>query len=260
MLVHPPNTSSSLSPKHLKTSNCRHPLDQTCNLQASIDMATLRTYSRDVSRPTAIDEMGDYETRHSRSKHQSRRKHRSRPQESPPAARAVATHPKKISDPIADRDNAPSLELDFMHGLEDRIAFGKSVRVDVLVSLRYPQQQPSVHPLHLDYSRLIAITTIVAEDQDGNRIPMDASTLAGQKTCDTVHSIQQAEKQLLHHFPDRLAMGYSSFPDLRIGRPGTYRIRVTMMRTGGSADEGAVNVACIDSNLITVLPPVTRRR
>jgi hypothetical protein len=129
--------------------------------------------------------------------------------------------------------------------------------------LRHPHQHPSVQPMHLNYSRLITFTTLVADDHNGERVPMEASALSAQKTCDTVHSIQEPEQQrsnLWHYFPDRLPLGYSSFPDLRIARPGTYRIRVTLMRTGGSAEEGAINVACIDSAPISVYPPSTRRR
>lgn len=150
-----------------------------------------------------------------------------------------------------------------MHEPDDKITLGRPVKTDILVSLRYPQQSPSVHPLHLTYSRLITFTTLVAERRDGERVPMEPSALLAQKTCDTIHGFSQPEKQraaLWHYFPDRLPLGYSSFTDLKIAKPGIYRLRVTLMRTGGSAEEGAVNLACIDSAPISVSPPSTRRR
>jgi hypothetical protein len=144
-----------------------------------------------------------------------------------------------------------------------KIAIGRSVKVEVMVSLRLPQQPSSIHPMHLDYSRLITFATLVAEDQNGDLYPMEASALLTQKTCDTVHSFPHPDKQCAvfwHQSPHQLPLGFSSFPELRIARPGTYRIRVTLMRTGGSAEEGAINVTCIDSMPINVCPPPTRRR
>ena len=223
----------------------------------------MRTALRDVSRPTAVDEREAYEPHRSRSKRQSRRKQRAKHHDSAQPTRAVPVQPKTISDPVSDRDNAPKLGLDFLNQPDEKIAFGKSVKVDVLISLRYSHQRPSVRPMHLNYSRLITFTTLVADGHNGERVPMEASALSAQKTCDTIHSIQEPEQQrssLWHYFPDRLPLGYSSFPDLRIARPGTYRIRVTLMRTGGSAEEGAINVASIDSVPISVYPPSTRRR
>lgn len=226
-------------------------------------MASRRTSLRDVSRPIAVDDREPYELRRSRSKRQSRCKQRTKRHESAQPTKVVQVYPKAISDPLPDRDDAPTLDLDFISQPDERVAFGKSVRVDVLVSLRYPHQDPSVHPMHLNYSRLITFTTLVADGHNGERVAMEASALSTQKTCDTVHSFQEPEQQQSswwHYFPDRLPLGYSSFPDLRIARSGTYRLRVTLMRTGGSAEEGAVSIACIDSVPINVYPPSTRRR
>ena len=225
-------------------------------------MATIRTSLRDISRPTVLDERETYEPHRSRSKRQSCRRQRAKHHESVQPTRVVPVHNRTVWDPVSDDGNAPTLGLDFIRQPDEKIAFGKSVRVDVLVSLRHPHQHPSIQPMHLNYSRLITITTLVADGHNGERVPMEASALSTQKTCDTVHSIQEPEHQQSwwHHFPDRLPLGYSSFPELRIARPGTYRIRVTLMRTGGSADEGATNVACIDSLPISVYPPSTRRR
>lgn len=226
-------------------------------------MASIRTSLRDASRPTAIDDRKAHEPHRSRSKRQSRCKQRTKHHESVHPTRAVPVHPKTIPDPVPEHDSVPMLGLDFISQPDKQIAFGKSVRVDVLVSLRYPHQHPSVQPMHLNYSRLITFTTLVADGHNGERVPMEASALSTQKTCDTVHSFQEPEQQQSswwQYLPDRLPLGYSSFPDLRITRPGTYRVRVTLMRTGGSAEEGAVNVACIDTAPICVYHPTTRRR
>ena len=223
----------------------------------------MRTGLRDVSRPTVINEREAHEPHRSRSKRHSRRKQRTKHHESPKPTRVVPVHSLTISDSGSDYDIAPTLGIDFINQPDDKISFGKSVRADVLISLRYPNQRPSVQPMHLDYSRLVTFTTLVADSHNGERVPMEASALSAQKTCDTVHTIQEPDQQRSswwHCFPDRLPLGYSSFPDLKIARPGTYRVRVTLMRTGSSAEEGAVSVACTDSAPISVYPPSMLRR
>ena len=226
-------------------------------------MATMRRSVRDASRPMAIDIHDTYKAHHARGRHHIRRKHSIKRHNSPHSPRAAIAQLPKLSKPISDEDNAPSLELDFIRQPYDRITLGQSIKIDVLVSLRYPQHVPSVQPIHLDYSPLITFTTLVAEGRNGEEIPMEASAILAQKTCDTVHSFQQPEKQvaaLWHHFPDRLPLGFSSFTDLRITRTGVYRLRTTLMRTGGSAGDGVISLACIDSMPITVCPTLTRRR
>lgn len=226
-------------------------------------MAATRRTVRDAARPTAIDAKEAYKAHQSRDRHHLHRKQSTKRHDSPQSPQAASVHHRKLSDPSTDGGNAPSLELDFIHEPHERIVLGQPVKTDILVSLRYPQQVPSVHPTHLNYSPFITFATLVAEGRNGERSPLDATAIFAQKNCDTVHSFQQPEKQraaLWQHFPDRLPLGFSSFTDLRIARPGTYRIRVTLMRTGGSAEEGAVNLACIDSMPITVCPPSTRRR
>jgi hypothetical protein len=225
-------------------------------------MATIRTNFRDVSRPSAVDEREAYEPHRSRSKRQSRRRQRTKHHDSVQPTRVVPMHHKMDLDLLSESDNAPTLGLDFISQPDEKIAFGKSVRVDVVVSLRHPRQHPSVQPMHLNYSRLITFTTLVSDGHNGERVPMEASALSTQKTCDTLHSIQEPEHQQSwwDYFPDRVPLGYSSFPELRIARPGTYRIRVTLMRAGGSAEEGATNVTSIDSAPISVYPPSTRQR
>jgi hypothetical protein len=236
---------------------------QCATCKHSQDMATLQRSHRDASRPIAIDVHDTYKAHHSRGRHHIRRKQSVKQHGSPQSPRPPTVQIPKLAKPVPDEDNAPSLELDFIRQPYDKITLGQSTKIDILVSLRYPQQAPSVLPVHLDYSPFITFATLVAEGRNGERIPMEASAILAQKTCDTIHSFQQPEKQCVafwHHFPDRLPLGFSSFTDLKITKTGVYRLRTTLMRTGGSAGDGAVSLACIDSMPITVCPPPTRRR
>jgi hypothetical protein len=83
---------------------------------------------------------------------------------------------------------------------------------------------------------------------------MPYGTLTGPQLADSVHTPSREEA-------DYNVMGYISFPELVIRTPGTYQIRITLMRIGapGIEDRGAITLHTIDSQQIAVTGSVEAR-
>lgn len=118
-------------------------------------------------------------------------------------------------------------------------------------TLRVDRQRQSTPSGNIDQEsgRLMAVATLVAHDGDGSSTPVEAGVLTGPQLADTVHPA-----------PSTGTLGYVSFPDLVIRSPGTFRIRVTLLRMSATAHsgqttsplQGATSLVSIDSEPVVV--------
>lgn len=123
----------------------------------------------------------------------------------------------------------------------------------VVVSLRSPspsQGSASVNPDRIDTSSLFAITTLLHERSDGSLTPLEAGSLTGQKTYDSVHDMPPDSVRTFERIhPDLTVLGYFSFPGLVIRQAGVFRVRTTLARMGV---EGATSLVVVDSEAVKV--------
>lgn len=125
------------------------------------------------------------------------------------------------------------------------------IPLDSPFTLRVDRQRQNSSNGNFDHDRgrLMAVATLVANDGDGSSTPVDAGVLTGPQLADTVHPT-----------PSTGTLGYVSFPDLIIRSPGTFRIRVTLLRMSATAHagqavsslQGATSLVSIDSEPVIV--------
>lgn len=146
--------------------------------------------------------------------------------------------------------SSPSIfSLDPVNELPSEVRAG--FPLDSPFTLRVDRQRQSSSNGNLDHDsgRLMAVATLVAHDGDGLSTPVNAGILTGPQLADTVHPA-----------PSTGTLGYVSFPDLVIRSPGTFRIRVTLLRMSATAHagqtasalQGATSLVSVDSELVIV--------
>lgn len=79
---------------------------------------------------------------------------------------------------------------------------------------------------------------------------MEAGSLTGQKTYDSVHAMPADSVRTFERLnPNLVVLGYFSFPGLLIRQAGIFRIRTTLARM---EVEGAVSLVVEDSEPVKV--------
>ena len=229
---------------------------------ANTNMADMshRTYLRDRSGPRAVDaaDRAPEKSRGSTRRHKDsddREKHRSKRSNSDRSSPKGSGHRRKVSNskPSNTFAERPSFELNVIEQPARGIQLGMLVEASVMVSLRLPSADRVISSDCVDTSRLLAITSLVADTRNGERMSLEAGSLTGQKMYDSIHPIpEECADTLARNQPCRIALGYFSFPGLLIRQAGTYRIRTTLVKMSNSADAGATSLLAVDSEPIKV--------
>ena len=129
-----------------------------------------------------------------------------------------------------------------------------------MVSLRFPSPDRAIDGANVDITRLFAAVSLVADTRSGERVPVEAGLLGGQKSFDSVHEIPEEHVETMARSqPCRVALGYFTFSGLVIRQAGSYRIRTTLiqMPASGSSQQGATSILSVDSESIKVERRVT---
>lgn len=153
-------------------------------------------------------------------------------------------------DSCAER---PYFELDVIGQPSKSIVLGQTIETSLLLSLRLPAVDRSITPASIDCSRLFAVVSLVADNRNGERVPLEAGVMAGQKMFDSVHPIlADYTARLSNNEPCRLALGYFTFPSMLIRQSGTYRIRTTLIKMSAAGEGGGMSILTTDSETIKV--------
>ena len=227
------------------------------------DMAdmTQRSYLRDRSGPRAVDGgRGRDKIRNASRSHKDgddREKHRSKRHELSRSPKKESSHRRKVSNHNSPSTNVtaerPSFELHIIAPPAQSIPLGLPVQMSIMISLRLPSSDQVISANSVDTSRLLALTSLVAENRNNERIPLEPGLLSGQKMYDSVQPFSEDDAAALARSdPCRLHLGYFAFPDLLIRQAGTYRIRTTVMKMDASPDSGATSLLEVDSEPIKV--------
>lgn len=221
--------------------------------------STQKTYLRDSHGPRVVDagkgrsssRRQAEESDKSRSKHSSSRK----------PSKPESSHSRKPSSTLASasasssQQERPTFELDIIGQPQRSIIFGTTVEASVMVSLKVPSPDMAASYRNLDTSRLLAVVSLVADTRSGERTAVECGTLTGQKMFDSVHPIpEECVPSLARSQPCRLALGYFSFPGLLIRQPGSYRLRISLIKMGASdsSSSGGSTISTVDSEAIRV--------
>lgn len=222
--------------------------------------STQKTFLRDSHGPRVVDAgKGRHSSRRQgeendkqRSKHSSTRKS-SKPEGSSHGRKSSSTPASGATS--SSHQERPSFELDIIGQPQRSIVFGTTVEASVMVSLKVPSPDMAASYRNLDTSRLLAVVSLVADTRSGDRTAIECGTLTGQKMFDSVHPIpEECVPSLARSQPCRLALGYFSFPGLLIRQPGTYRLRISLIKMGASdsSSSGGQTIATVDSEAIRV--------
>lgn len=209
-----------------------------------------KSYLRDGYGPRAVEGSRDKgRTSNKRDDDKQRSKHSSSRRPSEPRS----SHRRKSSS--ASSSERPSFELDVVGQPSRAIIFGQTVDASVMVSLRCPTPEMVASCRSIDTTRLMGVVSLVADSRSGERVPAECGTLSGQKMFDSLHEVpEEIAESLARSQPCRLALGYFSFPALLIRQPGAYRLRITLIKMGGSGSTagGGSSILAIDSDTIRV--------
>ncbi|PIA94892.1 hypothetical protein CB0940_07974 [Cercospora beticola] len=205
-----------------------------------------KSYLRDGSGPRAVDSKSRGSSRRDDDKQRSKHSSSRRPSDS-----KSSSHRREAS--VASKSEGPTFELDVIGQPSRSIIFGQTVETSVMVSLQCPSPEVAARYQGMDTSRLMGVVSLVADSRSGGRVPVECGTLTGQKMFDSVHECSNdIAESLARSQPSRLALGYLTFPQLLIRQPGSYRLRVTLIKMGGSGSSGGSTVLATDSETIKV--------
>ncbi|CZT14907.1 uncharacterized protein RCC_12263 [Ramularia collo-cygni] len=219
--------------------------------------STQKTYLRDSHGPRVVDAGKGRSS--SRRQTEDSDKQRSKHSSSRKSSKQESSHSRKSSSTPSSSSNnnqeRPSFELDIIGQPQRAIIFGTAVEASVMVSLKLPTADMAASYRNLDTSRLLAVVSLVADSRSGERTVAECGTLTGQKMFDSVHPIpEECVPSLARSQPCRLAVGYFSFPGLLIRQPGSYRLRIALIKMGSSesSSSGGSTISTIDSESIRV--------
>lgn len=220
---------------------------------------TPRTTVRNGSGPRAVD--GSNPSRRNRgggrrhSKGEDNDKHRPKRKDSYSSQAIKDGHRQKATStanaPVAPaRVEQPTLELTVVRQPAHGIQLGVPVHTAVVVSLRTPPSAQGIRPDRVDTSRFFGLTSLMSDRGDGERVPLEAGSLTGQKTYDSVQDMRADSIRTFERLnPNLVVLGYFSFSGLIIRQAGTFRIRTTLARMGA---EGASSLVVVDSEPVKV--------
>jgi hypothetical protein len=142
-----------------------------------------------------------------------------------------------------------AFSLDPVNQLPREIRAGLPLESPFTLRVRRQRETTPRGSLDQESGRLMAVATLVANEGDGSSTQVDPGILTGPQLADTVHPV-----------PSTGTLGYVSFPYLVIRAPGTFRIRVTLLRMNASAHagqaasamQGATSLVSIESEPVVV--------
>ncbi|KAK3117878.1 hypothetical protein LTR53_000291 [Teratosphaeriaceae sp. CCFEE 6253] len=216
-----------------------------------------RSYLRDCSGPRAVDTGAARDKARSGSKRGRDGDDRTpqRPKRDS-TRRSPKSHRQKHSSSQASETQSerPCFELDVIGQPPVGVALGMPVETSVMISLRLPSADQAMAPGSVDTSRLFAVASLVADNRSGGeREPLEAGTMTGQKMFDSVHSIpDEFAERLARNEPCRRVLGYFSFPGMLIRQSGAYRIRTTLVQMSTSGEGGGSSILAVDSEPVKV--------
>ena len=226
-----------------------------------------RSYLRDRDGPRAVDagQRGSSRRKESgsddRDARKSGRSSASKSSSSKSSGRSSG-HKRKSSSSqssVKEASSKPSYtyELNVIGQPPKAIPYGMDVEASVMVSIRFSSPDRAEHfaSKSTDSSGFFGVASLVAETRAGERIPVEAGSLTGQKLFDSVHAIPGDSAETMRRSdPCRVALGYFTFSGLLIRQPGTYHIRTTLiqMAASESGSQGGTSVMSIDSEQIRV--------
>lgn len=218
-----------------------------------------RSYLRDSHGPRAVDAGAG---RSDKGRGSSRRHkdgddkntHRSSKDSSKRTSQKDSTHRRKhSSSQTSDYTETSCFELDVIGQPPSGVALGLPIETSVLVSLKVPATDQTVQAESIDTSRFFAVASLVADSRGGERVPLEAGIMTGQKMFDSVHAMpDECADRLAANQPHRLVLGYFSFPGLLIRQSGTYRVRTTLIKMSSSGQGGGSSIVAVDSEPIKV--------
>ncbi|KAK4561407.1 hypothetical protein LTR86_004724 [Recurvomyces mirabilis] len=204
-----------------------------------------RSYVRSTSGPRAVDSGTGRDKNRSSSKRQrsdnddkssrrpSKDDHRS-PKKDPSTPRRKQSSSHRSTETHVER---PYFELDVIGQPRPGVALA---------------DQP-INAAAVDTSSLFAVASLVADNRSGERVPLEAGVMTGQKMFDSVHSIpEECADRLANNEPCRLVLGYVSFPEMLIRQSGTYRLRITLIKTSAAGNGGGSSLLAVDSEPVKV--------
>ena len=205
-----------------------------------------KSYLRDGSGPRAVDgSKGRSSSRRDDDRQRSKHSTSRRPSDS------KSSHRRESS--FASKSETPTFELDVIGQPTRAIVFGQTVETSVMVSLRCSSPEMVARYQDMDTSRLMGVVSLVSDSRSGERTPVECGTLTGQKMFDSVHECpDHITESLARSQPCRVALGYLTFPQLLIRQPGSYRLRVTLIKMGSSGSSGGSTVLATDSESVRV--------
>lgn len=220
-----------------------------------------RSYLRDNHGPRVVDAGSGREKGQSSSRRQrdgtEKSQHRSKRDSAQRSPKKESSHRRKRSNSQNNDQppERPSFELHVIGQPKKDIALGAPVETSVMISMRLPTPNLNTNASSIDTSKLFAVTSLVADSRSGDRMPLEAGLLTGQKMFDSVHSMpDECAERLASREPCRLVLGYFTFPDLVIRQPGSYRIRTTLIKMNCTGGMGT-SIVAVDSDPIKVERP-----
>ncbi|KAF2469436.1 uncharacterized protein BDR25DRAFT_229088 [Lindgomyces ingoldianus] len=138
---------------------------------------------------------------------------------------------------------------------------GYELNRTIVVRLRTTNTDPN--DALADSTNLVAVATLVpGPNSTGSRDPTVLNSLLAGRRCDSIHPFSDDEADGVAASLDMdhpRGVGYMVFPGLIIRQPGTYRIRITLIRIRSTSSDlpvspssGGASVQVVDSNPIVV--------
>ncbi|ORX98028.1 hypothetical protein BCR34DRAFT_496462 [Clohesyomyces aquaticus] len=138
---------------------------------------------------------------------------------------------------------------------------GYELNQTIVVRLRTANTDPN--DALADSTNLVAVASLIpGPNSTGSRDPAVLNSLLAGRRFDSVHPFSDDEADGVAaslEMDHPRGVGYMVFPGLIIRQPGTYRIRITLVRMRGSSTEppvspstGGSSIQVVDSNPIVV--------
>jgi len=138
---------------------------------------------------------------------------------------------------------------------------GQTLDGTIIVRLRTTNADPE--DTAADFANLYAVATLIPGNSAAPADPSFLNTILAGRRFESIHSFADDEADgsiASMDMADPNGVGYFRFPDLIVRQPGTYRIRITLVRVPSSVSEAPVSpnssgsfLHVVDSNPIMVV-------
>ncbi|KAK3052258.1 hypothetical protein LTR09_006468 [Extremus antarcticus] len=213
-----------------------------------------RSSQREASGPRAVESPREKHRGSSRRHKETEDREKTRPRKSEGSRshKKESSHRRRTTNPQPTNaaPERPRIELDVIGQPSPGIQLGMPVEESIMISVRHSSRDQAVSSSNIDTSGIFAVTSLVSEGQNGERVPLEPGAMCTEKQADSIHPLpENCLDTLARTHPSRQPLGYFSFPDMIIRQAGTYRIRTTLLRMGES---GTTTLMAVDSNPIKV--------